>query len=80
MRLTDRLREAEEALARAEAVAERLPLPEELARIHHLRGNLFFPQGRLEECLQAHARSLDLARTARSVEAEVRALGGMGDA
>jgi tetratricopeptide (TPR) repeat protein len=55
-------------------------LAAERARIHHLRGNLCFPLGRLVECLQEHERALDCARSARSPEIEARALGGLGDA
>jgi hypothetical protein len=44
-----------------------------------LRGNLLFPQGRLAECLAEHRKALDFAREGGSIEAEIRALGGLGD-
>lgn len=79
LRIIDRIGEALEAVGRAEAlVGEGHPL--ERARLHHLRGNLYFPLGRIEECLGEHARSLAFARAAGSAEAEARALGGLGDA
>lgn len=79
LRLADRFSEAFAALDRAEAIADRDRLLLELSRSHHLRGNLLFPQGRLAECLAEHQKALDLAREAHSVEAEIRALGGLGD-
>jgi predicted ATPase/class 3 adenylate cyclase len=80
MRLVDRLDEALQALGRAESVAHRLDRPAELAEVHYLKGNLYFPLGRIEECLQEHQRSRDLARRVGLLEKEARALGGMGDA
>ncbi len=79
LRLVDRFSEAFAALDRAEAIAERDRLLLQLSRSHHLRGNLLFPQGRLAECLSEHQKALDYARQAGSIEAEIRALGGLGD-
>jgi tetratricopeptide (TPR) repeat protein len=80
MRLVDRLPEAFAGLeiAEREAVAEGLTA--ELARVHHLRGNLYFPQGRLADCRSSHERALAFAKQAGSVELEARALSGIGDA
>ena len=80
MRITDRFDEAFAALDAAEALATDRDLAVELARIHHLRGNLFFPLGRLEGCLREHELSRACARRANSPELEARALGGLGDA
>jgi class 3 adenylate cyclase/tetratricopeptide (TPR) repeat protein len=80
MRVVDRLEEAMQVLDAAQAEAERAGLLEEQARLHHLRGNLYFPQARAKECLAEHGRALELARQAGSVELEVRAHGGLGDA
>ena len=52
----------------------------ELARLHFLRGNLYFPRGRIEDCLAEHQQSLELARRCGSPELEAQALGGLGDA
>lgn len=79
LRLADRFGEANAALDRAMAIAEADRLLHDLSRAHHLRGNLLFPQGRHAECLAEHQKALDFARQAGSVEAEVRALGGLGD-
>lgn len=79
MRMVDRYKEALDALDRAEAVAgDGLAL--EHARLHHLRGNLYFPLARLDACRAEHERALDFARRAGSPEEEARALGGLGDA
>ena len=80
MRVVERLDEALLALVRAEAVAKELNLPEDLSHIYHLRGNLSFPLGRIDQCSEAHALALDFARKANSAKAEARALGGMADA
>ncbi|MGE0240773.1 MAG: adenylate/guanylate cyclase domain-containing protein [Parvibaculaceae bacterium] len=79
LRLSDRLSEAFAALDRADAIAESDRLLYDLSRSHYLRGNLLFPQGRLAECLAEHQKALDFARAAGSIEAEIRALGGLGD-
>jgi class 3 adenylate cyclase/tetratricopeptide (TPR) repeat protein len=80
MRITDRFDEAFAALDAAEALATERDLAAELAHIHHLRGNLYFPLGRLEGCLREHELSRACARRASSPELEARALGGLGDA
>ncbi|WP_436637002.1 adenylate/guanylate cyclase domain-containing protein [Microbaculum sp. FT89] len=80
LRVTDALAEAEAVLQRAEARARAAGLTLERARIHHLRGNLLFPQGRIAECLAEHETALALAREAGSADVEVAALGGLGDA
>jgi tetratricopeptide (TPR) repeat protein len=79
-RIADDLDGAFTDLRRAEAVASRLGLKAELAQVHFLRGNLLFPRGDLEGCLQEHSMSLKWAREARSAELEAAALGGLGDA
>ncbi|XIA65023.1 adenylate/guanylate cyclase domain-containing protein [Bradyrhizobium sp. TZ2] len=79
LRVTDRFDEAFAMLDKAATAAANDDLAER-ARIHHLRGNLCFPLGRLVECLQEHERALECARRASSPEMEARALGGLGDA
>ncbi|WP_046867222.1 adenylate/guanylate cyclase domain-containing protein [Microvirga massiliensis] len=80
LRVRDRFDEAFAMLDKAAAAAAGADLAAERARIHHLRGNLCFPLGRLDECLAEHSRALDWARRARAPELEARALGGLGDA
>ncbi|UWU76496.1 AAA family ATPase [Bradyrhizobium huanghuaihaiense] len=79
LRLTDRFDEAFAMLNKAAAAAAIDDLAGR-ARIHHLRGNLHFPLGRLVECLQEHELALDCAQRANSPEMQARALGGLGDA
>jgi hypothetical protein len=67
-------------LDRAESAAAPQGLVTEQARIHHIRGNLFFPRGNIEGCLKAHTQGLRLSREVHAVELEAAALGGLGDA
>ena len=80
MRIVDRYDEALTALDKAEAAAGLEGRPDQLTRIHFLRGNLYFPLGNINGCLQQHELALQYARKAGFVEDETRALGGLGDA
>lgn len=80
MRILDRIAEGLELLQQAQPLAERAGLTLELSRLHHLRGNLLFALGRTDECRQEHERAIELARAAGSAEAEIAAIGGVGDA
>jgi class 3 adenylate cyclase/tetratricopeptide (TPR) repeat protein len=80
LRLIDRSQEALQLLERAERLAIDGHLTGELARLHYLRGNIYFPLGDLQGCLREHSASLKWARQARAPEAEARALSGLGDA
>ena len=80
LRVSEGLDEALALLNEAQAAAEHHAMIPELARIHHLRGNVFFPLGNIEGCKQEHERGLGYARQSGSAEAEARALGGLGDA
>ena len=80
MRIVDRPQEGLEVLAQAQPLAEQAGLTLELSRLHELRGNLLFALGKTIECQHEHERALELARQAGSAEAEVAALGGIGDA
>ena len=80
LRVSEGLDEALTLLNDAQTLAERQAMTQELARLHHLRGNIFFPMGNIEGCRQEHERGLAQARLSGSVEAEARALGGLADA
>jgi tetratricopeptide (TPR) repeat protein len=67
---------AETALGHAQARGD----PAELAQIHLLLGNLYFPLGRLDACLEADERALAYAEQAGDPVLEARALGSLGDA
>jgi len=80
MRLTDELDEALQHLDRAEGPAKAHGLNLELARLHHLRGNLYFPLGNIDGCREEHELALEYAQKAGSPEWEAQAFGGLGDA
>jgi class 3 adenylate cyclase/tetratricopeptide (TPR) repeat protein len=80
LRVSEGLAEAIELLGAAQEHAERHDLVPELARIHHLRGNILFPLGKIDACREEHERGLSYARRSGSPEAEARALGGLADA
>jgi len=50
------------------------------ARSHYLRGGIYFATGRLEECGEAHAAALEVARDRGDVELMARASSGAADA
>lgn len=80
MRITDDLTGAGEALDRAQELASRADLTTLGSRCHHLRGNLLFPQGQVDACMDEHRAALALAERAQSPELVARALGGLADA
>jgi class 3 adenylate cyclase/tetratricopeptide (TPR) repeat protein len=80
LRIADRYDEALAELDRAESLAAQGELSADLARIHHSRGNIYFPLGKIDQCLVEHQFALQFARQAQSTEDEARALGGIGDA
>ena len=79
-RMTDDFGGAQADLELAEATATRLNLPDVLARLHFLAGNLCFPRGDIDGCLRHHGQSLAFARACGSAQHEAAALGGLGDA
>ena len=79
MRIMDELDEALKTLERAEAEALAEDLKPELARIHHLRGSLYFPMGNIDGCAEQHRLALKYAREVGLPELEAMALGGIGD-
>ena len=80
LRMADRFEEALEELNKAEVFASSHSLLSELSRIYHLRGNIYFPMGKVNDCMKQHKAALLTAQKANSVEDQARALGGMGDA
>jgi len=80
LRVTEGLAEALALLDQAQQAAERHDMVPELARLHHLRGNIFFPLGNIDGCREQHELGLGYARRSASPEAEARALGGVADA
>ncbi|WP_170454114.1 adenylate/guanylate cyclase domain-containing protein [Ruegeria arenilitoris] len=64
----------------AEAAADRIGSERDLAQISYVRGNIYFPLGRVSDALQSNEKALTLARKLESVRLEVGALSGFGDA
>ena len=79
-RLADDIEGAWQCLDDAETLAQGEDFDRDLSRLHHLRGNLCFPLGKVEDCRRAHQQALAYARKVGSVELEAQALGGIGDA
>ena len=67
-------------LQQAEAAAVEHALTAERARVHFLRGNLYFPKGDLASCHREHEQGLRFAREAGRSDLEAASLGGLGDA
>ncbi len=67
-------------LVTAEVVATENNRLLELSRIHHLRGNIYYPLGKITHCFTEHQAAWHFAKKAESIEDEARALGGLGDA
>jgi tetratricopeptide (TPR) repeat protein len=80
MRVTGDQEEGLVLLDRAEAVATSHDDSSTLTKLHHLRGNLYFPLGRTDDCYEQHRLALHFAKQSESVEDEARAFGGLGDA
>jgi tetratricopeptide (TPR) repeat protein len=80
LRISDHHSEALAELSIAETLASEGGRLLELARIHHLRGNIYYPLGKAENCFIEHKAALRFAKKAASTEWEARALGGLGDA
>ncbi len=80
LRISDRHDEALEELQAAETLATEHKRVLALSRIHHSRGNIYFPLGQVERCFAEHQAALHFAGLAHSTEDEARALGGICDA
>jgi tetratricopeptide (TPR) repeat protein len=80
MRIADRFDEAFEALNAAQDLAEPQGQARELSRIHYYRGNLYFPLGNFEGCLEEQQKAIAYAREVGAADSEARALSGLGDA
>lgn len=80
LRIMDRYQEALDALDTAEAKLDEHASAQLRVRLWTLRGNLYFPLGRLDDCLHAHARAHEYAVAAHSPLDMARANGGLCDA
>ena len=80
MRVVGRFEDALAVLDQAETMARDQHLTRDLAHVHHLRGNVYFPLGRLDGCLEQHELAQRLARETDAPDLEARSLGGLADA
>jgi class 3 adenylate cyclase/tetratricopeptide (TPR) repeat protein len=79
LRITDRYNEALAELGTAEVIASDSEHFLELSQIHHMRGNIYYPLGRIDSCFAEHEEAWRFAKESGSTENEARALGGLGD-
>lgn len=79
LRIVDDMEGAVRALDHAQDGAAAFDLTALSSRCHHLRGNLLFPMGRVDDCMEQHRIALALAERAQSPELTARALGGLAD-
>ncbi|MCF6281281.1 MAG: AAA family ATPase [Candidatus Polarisedimenticolaceae bacterium] len=80
LNIQDNYQQALVILDRAETVAKSEVLPNQLAKIHYLRGSILFPMGYIDGCLKEHDLALSYARKANSPHYEAYALSGLGHA
>lgn len=78
--LADAYQEAIAYLDLAEGAIGRAGSSRHLARLNTLRGSVYFPLGRIDECLEAQNLAYDLARRSGDPELRAKALSGLGDA
>lgn len=80
LRVIDRYDDALEQLNLAELLANEVGSDEDWLRLHVLRGNILFPLGEADLCIQSQKLALLVAKKLNFPEAQARALSGMGDA
>ncbi len=80
LRILEAHDEVIEELKFAEAIAHMHDLSLELARVHQLRGGVYFLRGETEACIEANKAALQYAETAGSLEIKAQTLSGLGDA
>ncbi|WP_170327870.1 adenylate/guanylate cyclase domain-containing protein [Ruegeria arenilitoris] len=73
-------KDALQSLDTAEEAAERCGSERDIAQINYVRGNVYFPLGRVEDAMRSNEKALTLARKLESARLEVGALSGFGDA
>ncbi|WP_397459659.1 tetratricopeptide repeat protein [Pseudomonas asplenii] len=75
----DCLEEEEHLIEQTLPLAHDLRAHTALARLYHLRGNIYFPRGDYAECRRLHEESLSFARIGSHLETQAKALSGIGD-
>lgn len=80
LRILDRYDDALGYLDRAQVIADKYDNAQAKALIHYQRGNIYFPLGNIDGCLEQHELSRQNAQKANSPQQEAQALSGLGDA
>ena len=80
LRIRGRYTDGLESISAAEAVISSKIPARTRSHLCHLKGNLYFPLGQIDACLNEHERALQLGQESGSAEAQARAFGGMADA
>ncbi|WP_210641373.1 AAA family ATPase [Pseudomonas sp. Tri1] len=75
----DCLDEEERLIEAMLPIAQAMQAHTALARLNHLRGNIYFPRGDYAECRRLHEEALSFARIGRDLQTEAKALSGIGD-
>jgi tetratricopeptide (TPR) repeat protein len=75
----DCLDEEERLIENMLPIAQAMQAHTALARLHQLRGNIYFPRGDYAECRRLHEEALSFARIGLHLETEAKALSGIGD-
>lgn len=73
------LRAEEDLIDGALPLADRPDTRAQLAGLHYLKGNLYFPRGDVARSREHHSRAMAVASDAGEVRLQARALSGLGD-
>jgi predicted ATPase len=79
LNILEELDEEERLLDETLPLARSVDADASLARLLHLKGNIYFPRGNYAECRRHHEEAARHARASGMAETEARALSGMGD-
>jgi tetratricopeptide (TPR) repeat protein len=79
LNIVDQLDEEERLLDDTLPLARSVNADAGLAKLLHLKGNIYFPRGNYSACRQHHEEAVLHARASGATETEARALSGLGD-
>ena len=79
LNILDELDEEERLLDETLPLARTISADASLARLLHLKGNIYFPRGNFSECRRHHEDAVRHARAGGAIETEARALSGVAD-
>jgi tetratricopeptide (TPR) repeat protein/transcriptional regulator with XRE-family HTH domain len=79
LNILEQLDEEERLIDDTLPLAQSIGADASLARLLHLKGNIYFPRGNYGECRRHHESAVRHAQASGTPETEARALSGMGD-